>query len=294
MSSSAREAKATGWRRRLRWPTLGDLGASWLLWLVVSGIVLALHYQPGQGAYESVARIEQVIPGGWFLRRFHHLSAQLLLLATAGHVVSVLWRSRERRFRPWAWAKVVTLLPLVILGCFTGFVLRGSAEGMYAATVATGLASSIPGIGDTLARSLYRPEPAACCLLLPYLHHLATVTAGLLYLSAEHAGRLRRRPASLGWAALIAAAGALVLPVPTGLAPTASPEEVFGPWFFVGIQTLLRWLPPLAAGVLLPAGFLVILWALPGTAARARTVLVVTLAAGLVGYAALSVWAALV
>lgn len=290
MSSSAPEGT---WRARLRWPSLGDLGVSWLLWLVLSGIVLALHYQPGQGAYESVARIDQVIPFGWFLRRFHHLSAQLLLLATAGHVVSVLWRSREQRFRPWAWAKVVTLLPLVLLGCFTGFVLRGSTEGIYAATVAAGLAASIPVVGDTLARSLYRPEPVECCLLLPYLHHLATVTAGLLYLTSQHAGRLRRRPASLVWAALVAAAGALILRAPTGLPPDTSPQEVFGPWFFVGIQTLLRWLPPLSAGVLLPVGFLALLWAVPGTEGRARAVLLAALATAVLAYAGLSGWAAL-
>ncbi len=291
MSSSRTERS---WRARLRWPTLGDLGASWLLWLVVSGIVLALHYQPGQGAYESVARIEQVIPGGWFLRRFHHVAAQLLLLATAGHIVSVLWRGREQRFGPWAWAKVVLLLPLVVMGCFTGFVLRGSAEGMYAASVATGLAASVPLIGGTLASCLYRPVPAECCLLLPYLHHLATVTAGLLYLTAEHGGRLRRRPASLAWAALIAAAVALVLAAPTGMPPDASPAEVFGPWFFVGIQTLLRWLPPLPAGVLLPAGALALLWALPGTEGRVRAALLVVLALTAVGYAGLSAWAVLV
>ncbi len=277
-------------RARLRWPTLGDLAASSLLLVVASGIVLALHYDPGAGAYDSVARIEQVVPLGWFVRRFHHWAAQLLLIGAVAHLGSIVWRGRDGRFRTWRWTKAVLLLPLVVLGCFTGFVLRGSAQGLDAATVMVGLARSVPGIGEVLARSLYRPEPRSAALLLPYLHHLATVTAGLLYLTSDHLGRLRRSPAALGWATLLIAALALLLRVPTGHAPDAAPAVVHGPWFFVGVQLILRWLPPLLAGVLLPLAGLALVWAIPLAGARARTPLAIAAAVVAVAYAGLSVW----
>ena len=283
-------AEPTTLRARLRWPTLGNLGASSLLLVVLSGIVLALHYDPGVGAYDSVARIEQVVPLGWFVRRFHHWAAQLLLIGAVAHLASILWRRRDGRFKAWRWTKAVLLLPLVVLGCFTGFVLRGSAQGLDAATVAMGLAASVPGLGDVLARSLFRPEPREAALLLPYLHHLATVTAGLLYLTSEHLGRLRRSPAALGWTALLLAVLALAIGVPTGHAPDAAPEAVRGPWFFVGIQLILRWLPPLLAGVLLPLAALALVWAIPVAGARARPVLIGAAAAAAAIYAGLSLW----
>jgi len=255
---------------------------------VVSGVVLANQYEPGANAHASVARIETLVPGGWFLRRFHHLAGQALLLMTAGHVVSVLWRGREGRFRPWAWAKVVGLLPLVALGCFTGFVLRGSAEGMHAATIATSLAASVPLVGGALSSCFYRPEAGPCCLLLPYLHHVATVTAALMYLTGDHVGRLRRRPVSLAWAAVLLGAGALVVRAPTGLPPDAAPDAVLGPWFFVGIQQLLHWLPALVAGVLVPLAGLGLLWCLPLARGRVRAGLFAALVMAVVGYGVLS------
>jgi len=282
-------------RERLGWPSLGDLSASALLLIAASGILLALHYHPGAEAYTSVALIEQVIPGGWFLRRFHHFAGQLLLIGAMAHTASVLWRGREGRFKPWRWAKAVSLLPLAVAGCFTGFLLRGSAEGFGAAMVATGLAESVPLVGGVLARSIFRPDPHDCSLLLPYVHHLATVTVGLFYLTSEHIGRLRRRPISLAWTAALLAAVSLVFGVDAGSAPDAVPEAIHGPWFFVGIQQLLRWLPPLLAGIALPLLALAGLWAVPFAervaTPKIRTALVGTLAVGLLAYAALSLTA---
>jgi ubiquinol-cytochrome c reductase cytochrome b subunit len=277
-------------RERIRWPTLGNLAASSLLLLVVSGIVLALHYDPGVGAYDSVARIEQVVPLGWFVRRFHHWAAQLLLIGAVAHLASIVWRRRDERFKTWRWTKAVMLLPLVVMGCFSGFVLRGSAQGLDAATVMVGLAGSVPGIGEVLARSLYRPEPRAAALLLPYMHHLATITAALMYLSSEHLGRLRRSPAALGWAALLIGVLALGLGVPTGHAPDSAPEVVRGPWFFVGVQLILRWLPPLLAGVLLPLAALGLVWAIPVAGSRARPALIIAAVVAALVYAGLTAW----
>jgi ubiquinol-cytochrome c reductase cytochrome b subunit len=237
-----------------------------------------------------VARIEQVVPAGWFIRGFHHVAGQLLLIGAVAHTVSVLARRRDEpsRERMWRWAKSVLLVPLAVLGCFTGFVLRGSAEGFDAATVATGLAASVPLIGDVAARSFFRPDGPACPLLLPYVHHLATATAGLMYLASGHVGQLRRRPASLAWTAALIALLALIIRAPTGMAPDSAPEVVHGPWFFVGIQWLLRFIPPLVAGIGLPLSVLVALALTPLTRGRARTGLLAVLTAAAMAYAAVS------
>jgi ubiquinol-cytochrome c reductase cytochrome b subunit len=45
--------------------------------------------------------------------------------------------------------------------------------------------------------------------------------------------------------------------------PQAEVAHIRGPWFFVGIQALLRVMPAIWAGLILPSVFLIILLALP-------------------------------
>lgn len=45
---------------------------------------------------------------------------------------------------------------------------------------------------------------------------------------------------------------------------SGSPAEgVKAPWIFVGIQLILRWMPPLFAGVVLPVGALLLIGSIP-------------------------------
>jgi len=58
---------------------------------------------------------------------------------------------------------------------------------------------------------------------------------------------------------------ALFMPAPLGgmADPTATPPHVSAPWIFAWVQELLRHLPPLAAGVLIPLAAFLLLMALP-------------------------------
>lgn len=73
-----------------------------------------------------------------------------------------------------------------------------------------------------------------------------------------------------GLAALIAlaAVGALSVLVDAPIQGPADPaglatEHVKAPWIFVGIQQLLRYLPPILAGIAIPVGVLLALAAVP-------------------------------
>lgn len=58
---------------------------------------------------------------------------------------------------------------------------------------------------------------------------------------------------------------ALFMPAPLGemADPMNTPPHVSAPWIFAWVQELLRHLPPLAAGVLIPSGVFLLLLALP-------------------------------
>ncbi len=86
---------------------------------------------------------------------------------------------------------------------------------------------------------------------------------------------------ALGVAALVLAFGVAFEAPLRGLAnPDVTPEPAKAPWYFVGLQELLSRFDPLVAGILLPAGALLSLIALPyidrsrHTEARARKVAV--------------------
>jgi len=57
----------------------------------------------------------------------------------------------------------------------------------------------------------------------------------------------------------------IVLPAPIGPAADlpSSPDQAQAPWFFLWVQALLRSLPPVVAGILIPIGVLALLLVIP-------------------------------
>jgi quinol-cytochrome oxidoreductase complex cytochrome b subunit len=85
---------------------------------------------------------------------------------------------------------------------------------------------------------------------------------------------------------------------------TAVSSSIAAPWFFLWIQALLRWLPPLLAGIAIPSAVVVVLALLPwlldssqtGTAVwfnregRLAQMVVLLMAAGIVLLTLVEVW----
>jgi quinol-cytochrome oxidoreductase complex cytochrome b subunit len=69
-----------------------------------------------------------------------------------------------------------------------------------------------------------------------------------------------------------------------------TPENVKAPWIFLGVQQLLKRLPPMFAGVFIPALFLAWALALPFLPERAQSLGGSFFLALLAGYAALTIW----
>jgi quinol-cytochrome oxidoreductase complex cytochrome b subunit len=68
----------------------------------------------------------------------------------------------------------------------------------------------------------------------------------------------------LGVAATVLALGVLfAAPLKDIANPNLTPEPAKAPWYFVGLQEMLNHFDPLVAGILVPAGFLVVLILLP-------------------------------
>jgi ubiquinol-cytochrome c reductase cytochrome b subunit len=152
------------------------------------------------------------------------------------------------------------LAPAFLL-MLTGFILKGDKEGLLAGKVMYHLAREIPFIGTHIAGLLLRPGEAF--FLLPYIHHTILLPLTVLFLLVEH--RRRLLPDSpLGWSFTAGISIlALVYPLPLDIPPHMETGTPTGPWFFKGIQLVLRHLPPFWAGVFWPLLPLALLCSLP-------------------------------
>jgi ubiquinol-cytochrome c reductase cytochrome b subunit len=155
-----------------------------------------------------------------------------------------------------AWIRLCATLPSGLLLLFTGYVLRGDATGEAAGAIAEHICLSIPLIGPQLNNLLF--DLADSGINKVYVHHVI----GLVVLGGMAAWpHLRRYTARWRDHLLL-----VLLTIVLSAVLTAPMEPnrfgllfIAGPWFFLGLQELLRFLSPFIAGVaapLLPLGLL--------------------------------------
>ncbi|KPK14370.1 MAG: hypothetical protein AMK69_28755 [Nitrospira bacterium SG8_3] len=236
---------------------------AWWSFLIalVTGALLAFHYRPWGDVFRGVSHLTGVIPYGSFLRTLHYLSGQCFLVFTLAHTLEFFVKARYEDAPPKAWGKLILLLSVAFLLLFTGFILKGDKEGIHAASVMYYLAQEVPFIGGGVARLFLRPGEEL--FLLPYLYHVIILPLLVLFFLSQHRKRILPR-GDLGWPFLaFLSCLALVYRIPPDIPPHTELATPTGPWFFQGVQLLLRYAPPLFAGVLWPLLPLGLMAALP-------------------------------
>src|SRR6185437_8888915 len=112
------------------WWNFGSLAGIMLVIMMVSGIVLAMHYTPQSDmAFDSVERIMRDVNYGWLLRYIHMNGASLFF--------------------------VVVILLLMMATAFMGYVLPWGQMSYWGATVITNLFSAIPVVGNKIVTLLW-------------------------------------------------------------------------------------------------------------------------------------------
>ncbi len=260
---------------------------------IVTGLLITLYYVPTpDGAHASVVLINDVASFGALVRGLHYWSAQLMVITATLHLARIVLTGGYRPPRELNWLLGLGLLVATLLWDFTGYVLRWDDAGFWALTVGTNLFREIPFWGESLYHALVGDaQIGANTLLRFYAWHVFGLTVvgvcGIIY----HLWRLRKdggisRPIpqngqSLAFikkdelffrefitAALVTAGLvfiALLIPIPIGPAanPNAGADQVRAPWIFLWVQNLLRVIPPLWAGILVPLGVLLALALIP-------------------------------
>ncbi len=223
----------------------GDISFHSFQIAIISGVLVSFHYDPGK-AFESLEILSGIVPFGELFRRIHYFSSQIFLLSLIFHKIEYLkYSSRYNKSR---WTKeVLSVFPLALLLMFTGYVLRGSKEGLFALNVAKNLLKSIPFAGDFLGQAIFGDS-----LFNVFLNHAVTFAIPMFYLFYWHVRLIYPDYTKF----LLVFALTLILSLifyPSIGHPAGYPlDPVKGPWFFLGVQELVYLLPPVLGGIVYP------------------------------------------
>ncbi len=233
----------------------------WGMWAVImlllslfSGIIVALHYDYATPWYSTTA-IELLTSYGHFFRSLHFYSSQLFFFFSIFHLVAI-YKKSDRSSRG-EWIRLTASLPVILLLLFTGYILRGDATGSSAGRIAENLLLSIPFCGETINSIFFALNEDG--LRKVYLHHVISFDLLLLFLLWRHLHQYRVQLSHNP--AIITAICACCMVIAAPLEPErAGSHYISGPWFFLGLQELLRHLPPVIAGIIAPLSFIAALF----------------------------------
>lgn len=225
---------------------------------IVSGIIIALQYNPANPFYTTSA-IELIVPYGSFWRGLHYYSSQAFFLLLLLHFTAIIWENTHYYSRA-AWIRLTMSIPVALLLLFTGYILRDDATGEAAGLIGESIILSVPLIGKWL-NSLFLAVSTDGVNRV-YANHLAGIMIIGAYCVWPHLRRYTTR-----WRDNLLLIG-LVLLLSVFLVTPIEPLRIgllhiAGPWFFLGLQEVLRYIHPFWAGIVFPGILVFALLKLP-------------------------------
>ena len=173
----------------LAW-SLGGVTAAAFGLLVVTGVLLTQFYSPvPETANTSVRQLVTDIPGMGFVRSLHFWAAQAMYVTAALHLLRVFFTGSYKRPREGNWLVGVAMFGLVVLGLFTGTVLKWDQEGYEALGHNLEVADLVGGAG-----LWFSPEFAGSLPILVRLYaaHVVIIPGLIVVLLTLHALLVKR------------------------------------------------------------------------------------------------------
>ena len=128
---------------------LGGTPAYLFIVQIVTGILLAVYYQPSAtAAYESVRYITEDAAYGWLVRGIHKWGATGMIAAVILHQMRVYFTGAYRKPREINWMVGMCLLISTLMLGFTGYCLVYEQLSYWGAAVGANIAGSVPVVGD--------------------------------------------------------------------------------------------------------------------------------------------------
>ena len=135
--------------------TFGGILTFCLAVQIVTGIVLAMHYQPSAAeAFNSVEHIRRNVNYGWLIRNIHAVGASMFFVACYIHIFRGLYYGSYKAPREVLWILGVFILLAMMATAFMGYSLVWGQMSFWAVTVITNLFSSLDGIVNGLGTGI--------------------------------------------------------------------------------------------------------------------------------------------
>ncbi|MBU2644441.1 cytochrome b N-terminal domain-containing protein [bacterium] len=133
--------------------TLGSLCALVFVVEVVTGMLLAMYYNPSPDlAYESIQFIMNDVSMGNILRGIHHWGASAMVILVFTHLMTVFFSGSYKTPRELTWTIGVFLFLFTLGLGFTGYLLPWDQKAYWATVVSSNIPRDIPLIGDYITR----------------------------------------------------------------------------------------------------------------------------------------------
>ncbi|MFF0265215.1 cytochrome bc complex cytochrome b subunit [Kribbella sp. NPDC004536] len=182
--------------------------------LVLSGVVLAVYYEPSVGrvvydgpygplrglpmsrALDSTLRITFEVRGGLLVRQIHHWSTLLMVGAITLHLLRLFFTAEFRRPRRLGWLVVFGLLVVTLGAALTGTSLPDDMASGTSLAVLDGVLQATPFVGSALSYVLFGGEFPGDVISWFYPLHVIVLPVVLLLLFAAWAVLgLKHKPA---------------------------------------------------------------------------------------------------
>ncbi|MDE1764170.1 MAG: cytochrome bc complex cytochrome b subunit [Thaumarchaeota archaeon] len=240
---------------------LGMLTFVTFIILGVSGALLMFYYEPIlDRAWDSVAKINNVVPYGFMIRNIHYHASNAMVLLAVLHMYYQYFSGRYKIRNEIIWVTGVVLGTVTILEAFTGYDIIFSERAELAISIAASLTNSMPVVGPTIRDAMFG-SGFADFILRFYTLHVFVLPIVMLGLMAVHLPRFLVFDVPM----VMAISGAIfitggVFPVDLGskFQPTVPPGITVPEWYLTGIYAFLRTMyDKFVTGVLWPGIFIV-------------------------------------
>ena len=134
----------------------GSLLAVCLVIQIVTGVTLAMHYNPSVlESFNSVEHIMRDVNNWWLIRYLHSNTASAFFFIVYLHIGRGLYYGSYKAPRTLTWTIGTIILVLMMATAFLGYVLPYGQMSLWGATVITNLLSAIPWIGQDIVEFVW-------------------------------------------------------------------------------------------------------------------------------------------
>tara|TARA_Y100000590_G_scaffold420657_1_gene523588 strand:+ start:2048 stop:3262 length:1215 start_codon:yes stop_codon:yes gene_type:complete len=280
------------------WWNFGSLAGITLIIMIVSGLLLSMHYVPHVDlAFDSVEHIMRDVNYGWLIRYIHSVGASMFFLIVYIHISRGLYYGSYKSPREVLWWLGIIIFLLMIASAFLGYTLPWGQMSFWGATVITNLFSAIPLIGDNIVTWLWGGFSVDNPTLNRFysLHFLIPfIIVGVVFLHIVALHKFgSNNPTGIdltlkqekipfhpyytvkdffGFGVFFIIFSIFIFFLPNSLGhpdnyipadPLVTPEHIVPEWYFLPFYAILRAIPFKLLGVLAMLGSILILFVLP-------------------------------